>query len=112
MYLSKKLWVIAASASLALGLGGCAEKLIGVREGADQVALKEANQVTQCASKGKLTVSVLAEVGFITRRPEDVEANLLQLARNGAIDKGGDAVVKGNSSEYGKRTFEIFKCRP
>jgi hypothetical protein len=76
------------------------------------VSLAKASEVASCQSKGKVTVSVLAEVAFITRGPEAVEANLLQLARNAAVDGGGDTVVKGNSQEYGKRTFEIYKCRP
>lgn len=112
MQFSKKLFVITALAALLAGLGGCASKLIEVRKGSDQVSLADATQVARCQSKGKATVSVLAEVAFITRGPEAVEANLLQLARNAAVDGGGDTVVKGNSTEYGKRTFEIYKCRP
>ncbi len=40
-----------------------------------------------------------------------MEDNLVQMARNEAVSKGGDTVVKGNSLEYGKRSFEIFKCK-
>jgi hypothetical protein len=98
--------------ALSAGLGGCASKLIEVRPGSDLVTVADAKQVAGCQAKGKATVSVLSEVAFITRSPEAVEANLLQLARNAAIDGGGDTVVKGSSQEYGKRTFEIFKCRP
>lgn len=112
MQFSKKMWVITAMVPLIAGLGGCADKLIEVRKGSDRVSLADATQVGRCQSKGKINVSVLSEVGFITRSAEAVEANLLQLARNGAIDNGGDTVVKGNSTEYGKRTFEVYKCRP
>jgi hypothetical protein len=112
MQFSKKIGVITAILPLIAVLSGCANKLIEVRPGSENVTVAEASQVGSCQSKGKMTVSVLAEVGFITRGTEAVEANLLQLARNGAIDNGGDTVVKGNSSEYGKRTFEIYKCRP
>jgi Domain of unknown function (DUF4156) len=97
---------------LMLGLGGCASKMIGTREGADKVTVAEASQVASCQSKGKINANVISEVGFITRSAEAVEANLLQMARNSAVDSGGDTVVKGNSMEYGKRSFEIFKCRP
>lgn len=102
---------ISILATLAL-LSGCASKLIGERIGADLVEAKEASQVVSCKDLGKVNVSVLAEVGFITRRPEDVEANLLQMARNAAVDKGGDTVVKGSSNEYGKRSFAVYKCKP
>ena len=109
MQMTNKLWILAATAAL---LTGCASKLIEVRPGSETVNLAETSQVAKCQPKGKTTVSVLAEVGFITRRPEDVEANLLQLARNEAVKQGADTVVKGNSTEYGKRTFELYKCQP
>ncbi len=105
--------LLAITAVLALtALNGCASKLIEKRAGAENVAVLEASQVRNCQSKGNTTVSVLAEVGFITRSKEAVEANLVQLASNSAVDNGGDTIVKGNSTEFGKRTFEIFRCKP
>ena len=111
MQYSKITFIVVALAALLAGLGGCASKMIDVRAGSEQVALADASQVGSCQSKGKVTVNVLAEVWFVTRGPESVEANLLQLARNAAVDAGGDTVVKGSSMEYGKRTFELYKCR-
>jgi len=97
---------------LIAGINGCASSMIDVRKGSEKVSLVDVSQVDSCLSKGTTTASVLAEVGFITRSDEAVEANLLQLARNSAVDAGCDTVVKGNSTEYGKRTFAIYKCRP
>lgn len=108
MKLSKPLLITILALPL---LAGCASRLIGERIGADLVEVREPAQVTGCKDLGKVTVSVLAEVGFITRRPEDVEANLVQMARNSAVDKGGDTVVKGSSGEYGKRSFDVYKCK-
>lgn len=93
-------------------LSGCASSLIGVREGAERVSLADAKQVAACQSKGKTIVSVLARIGLNDRDAEDVEANLYQLARNNAVDAGADTLVKGESTTFGKRTFEMFKCRP
>ena len=97
---------------LILSLGACASHLIDVRSGSERVSVADANQVTKCESKGNLTGSVLTEVGLFTRSVEAVEANLLQLALNGAVDKGGDTVVKKDTTRYGERTFDIYKCRP
>lgn len=98
---------------LVAGISGCASSMIEVREGSDRISLADAGQVGSCQTKGKVTVSVLAKVGiFMTRSEADVEANLLQLARNNAVDAGADTLVKGDSQELGKRTFEMFKCRP
>ncbi|MFZ5567318.1 MAG: DUF4156 domain-containing protein [Pseudomonadota bacterium] len=95
----------------ALLLGGCSSTLIGERIGADQVVLADATQVSKCKSLGRTTLSVLSSLGPITRSAEAVEDNLLQMARNEAVDKGGDTVVKGASMEYGKRSYEIFRCK-
>ena len=111
MQYSRITFIVVALAALLSGLVGCASKMIDVRAGSEQVAVMEASQVGSCQSKGKVTVSVISEVWFVTRGPESVEANLLQLARNAAVDAGGDTVVKGSSMEYGKRTFELYKCR-
>jgi len=110
MKFSKKTYAIFML--LTIGMSGCASSLIGVREGADRVSLANATQVTTCQSKGKTIVSVLTVIGFINRSEEDIEANLYQLARNNAVDDGADTLVKGESQVLGKRTFEMFKCRP
>jgi hypothetical protein len=109
MQFKKGILAIVAIVPLFAGLSGCAHNIfIGVREGADQVTLAEANQVGGCQSKGPVIISVFAKY----RIEKDVEANLLQVARNEAVDAGADTVVKGDSPEFGKRTFKLYKCRP
>jgi hypothetical protein len=109
MQFSKGILAIVAIVSLFAGLGGCAHNIfIGVREGADRVSLAEANQVANCQSKGATIISIFAK----GRIAEDVEANMYQMARNNAVDEGADTVVKGESLEFGKRTFKLYKCRP
>lgn len=112
MQFSKGILVFIVAAPLLAALSGCSSTLIGVREGSDRVSLADASQITACQSKGKTIVSVLAKVGFITRSADDVEANLYQLARNDAVSDGADTLVKGESKEFGKRTYDMYKCRP
>lgn len=100
------------AALAALVLAGCSSRMIGTREGAEEVVLADATKVAHCKTLGKTTVSVMSSVGPITRSAENVEDNLVQMARNDAVSRGGDTVVKGNSMTYGTRTFEIFKCKP
>ncbi len=111
MQFSKKMTGLVVLGLVAAGLTGCASSMIGERVGADQVVLAKDTEVTKCKSLGRSTLSVLSSLGPITRSAEAVEENLLQMARNEAIDKGGDTVVKGNSLEYGKRSYEVFKCK-
>jgi hypothetical protein len=113
MKFSKGMFVIAIIVPLIAGLNGCSSSMIGVREGSDQVHQADAILVGGCQSKGKVNVSVLTKVGVLFgRSSEDVEANLLQMARNNALDAGADTLVKGESQEFGKRTFEMYKCQP
>ncbi len=93
-------------------LSACSSVIIGKKEGFDHVSLANANQVANCQAKGKINMSVIAKIGRIPRHLEDVEANLLQMARNNAVENGADTLVKGESKELGTRTFELYKCRP
>lgn len=92
-------------------LVGCASRMIEVRPGSVNVNLQNSNNVSSCKSMGKVTVSVMAEFGFYTRSADDVEANLLQMARNSAVDSGADTVVKEDMTEYGRRVFALYKCQ-
>jgi hypothetical protein len=111
MHFSKGVLVTGAIVSL-LVASGCASTIIGSREGVDRVSLADANQVASCQPKGEEIMSVLAKILFLPRSAEDVEANLYQVARNYAVDHGADTVVKGESKEFGTRTFAFYKCRP
>lgn len=109
MKFTKPIFTIALATPLLAALSGCAYNVfIGLHEGAERVSLAEANQVAECQAKGGVTVSVFAK----GRIEKDVEANLFQMARNSAADAGADTVVKGESPEFGQRTFKFYKCRP
>jgi hypothetical protein len=112
MQLSKIILVSTLALPMMVGMAGCSSAMIGKNPGSDRVSLADASPVGGCQSKGKTIVSVLAKIGFIDRAPEPVEDNLYQLARNNAVEAGADTLVKGESKEFGTRTFEMYKCRP
>lgn len=107
----KKSLYLSLNCLLLLMFVGCASNMIETRPGAETVDLQSASNVASCLSKGRVTVSVLAQVGFYTRSADVIESNLLQMARNSAIDGGADTVVKEDMPEYGRRTFALYKCR-
>ena len=109
MQFVKKFIVITATAT---SIVGCASAFIDVKSGSENISVLEAQQVAACELKGKVTSSVLSKAGFISRSVEGVEENLLQMAKNSAVEDGGDTLVKGESTEFGKRTFSIYKCKP
>lgn len=108
MRFSKEMLAIVVIVPLLAGLTGCASSLIRAREGAERVSLAEANQVGNCQSKGGTIISVFAK----GRSATAVETDMYQMARNNAVDAGADTVVKGESTEFGRRTFHLYKCRP
>lgn len=112
MKLPARIFFISVFAASVSGLSGCVNNLIDKRHGSERVVLVEASQVADCKSKGETLVSVLPTIGFINRPAEAIEDNLLQLARNDAVDSGADTLVKGESKESGKRSYKMYKCRP
>jgi hypothetical protein len=93
-----------------LALQGCSSAFVEQRPMAWQVAVMAADQVSRCDSKGGTLVGVAAYVWIVKRSDEAIEENLLQLARNAAVDAGGDTLVKGDSPSTGRRNFAIYKC--
>lgn len=112
MKISGKMIVVSTFMVMVSGLGGCASKIIGERPGVERVSLADASQVANCQSKGEDTVSVLSKIVGLNRSTEEVEGNMYQIARNYAVDIGADTVVKGESKQFGERTFKLYKCRP
>ncbi len=90
---------------------GCANTFLKPAEGSERVLLLSANQVTSCKSLGKISVNVVTKVGLYTREADAVEANLLQLGQNNAIELGGDSLVKDTTPEFGKQVFAVYKCK-
>ena len=109
--MQERRFAVTALASSVLLLGGCASSYIDVRTGSDRVSVAPANRVSHCKPVGRTTVSVTARVGIYNRSIADVDADLLQLARNDAVDIGGDTVVAGERPDVGKRIFLVYRFR-
>jgi DTW domain-containing protein YfiP len=92
-------------------LSACANTFLKPAEGSERVLLMKPNEVTHCQSLGKVSVNVLTQVGIYHRDATAVEANLLQLGQNNAIELGGDTLVKDETPEFGKQMFAVYKCK-
>lgn len=91
-------------------VAGCASSFIDVKEGTDKVNVSTADKVAGCESKGTVTSSVLSKVLFVSRSVESVEENLLQMAKNAAVEAGANTIVKGDAPKYGERSFSLYQC--
>mgnify|MGYP003346894698 FL=1 len=82
-----------------------------VKAGAEKVSVATSGQVSSCESKGTVTASVLSKVLFVNRSIEGVEDNLVQIAKNSAVDFGANTIVKGESKKIGERRFSLYQCK-
>jgi len=63
-----------------------------------------------CTEVGSVTTTVKAKIGFINRSEEKVNKELITLARNEAVQIGGDTVTAEKPAVDGRRAFIVYKC--
>ena len=91
-------------------LGGCA--LVNLTDAGAGVRLAKPDAVAACTNLGRLTASVIHEVGFLPRHPDAVQDNLNVTARNSAAGMGADTIVPASAIQEGKQTFDVYRCTP
>jgi len=110
---TQSLTIAAALATTTLLTGALSAcSWVALSPGADAVRVATAADVAQCKPRGSTTVNVLGKVGPIDRNPATVEGELAMLARNSALEIGGDTVVAAGPVEDGKRKFDVYRCAP
>lgn len=78
--------------------------------GADKVLILPLERVKNCTEIGQTKVQVLDRFGFLARRGASVETDLQRVAKNNAIDMGGDTVAALTDVVNGRQTFGVYKC--
>lgn len=76
----------------------------------EKVRVLAAHEIEHCRNLGALTSTVTDRVGVILRSREAVADDVLQNAKNGAADMGGDTLVPTSIVENGKQTFSVYRC--
>lgn len=74
------------------------------------VAVANPVNVRGCENVREVTVSVTSKVGFINRNQNKVATELTNLARNEAVNFGGDTIVPSSAIANGRQSFEVYKC--
>ena len=100
--------LIALLPAVAALASGCA--LVSVTEAGAKVRLTAPEAVVACTGLGRITASVVHEVGFIPRHPDAVQDNVNVTARNSAAGMGGDTIVPVAPLADGKQTFDVYRC--
>ncbi|WP_455220662.1 DUF4156 domain-containing protein [Kaarinaea lacus] len=76
----------------------------------ESVMVRSIEQVADCKKTGRTTVMSKSKVIGVKRDQETVKKELETLARNAAVDYGGNTVVPTSEITDGKQTFDIYKC--
>lgn len=91
-------------------ISGCAN-WVKLEPGAENIRLVGPEHVTACERVGQATTSVRERVAAYQRKPGKVEEELANLARNSALEIGGDTIVTDGPVNDGQRRFLIYRCR-
>ncbi len=77
----------------------------------EQVDMATMDAVADCKRIGKTTVSTLSKLAGMDRHRESMQDELNKLARNSAVDLGGDTVVPLSPIEEGRQVFAVYNCK-
>jgi hypothetical protein len=81
------------------------------KPGTSKVTLVQLSHVANCQSIGTTSSQVKDKVGFIHRDEDKVTEELLTLAKNSAVEMGGDTLVAESGPIDGAQKFRIYKCQ-
>jgi hypothetical protein len=76
----------------------------------EKVRVLSVTEISSCKKLGKTTVSLKSTIAGFERNEEKVKKELEILARNRAMDLGGDTVVPVSEISEGQQTFGVYRC--
>jgi hypothetical protein len=76
----------------------------------EKVRVLSSSEVGSCKKLGKTTTTLKDKIAGMSRSEAKVQKEMQVLARNSAVDMGGDTVVAVSEVKDGKQTFEVYKC--
>ena len=75
-----------------------------------KVRLLSPQEVGKCRYIGKVSSSVTASVGIVTRDEDVVREEIETNARNSAGSMDGDSLVSSSPIKDGKQSFDVYRC--
>jgi hypothetical protein len=78
----------------------------------EKVRILGADEVASCKRIGQTISTTAAKVAGITRHENAIRDELQSLARNSAINLGGDSIVPVSEISEGKQTYDVYRCVP
>jgi hypothetical protein len=74
------------------------------------VRLATASEVSNCSRVGRTNARTLSRVVVVERGGEQLQSELLTLARNEAGSMGGNVVVPESLIDKGQQSFGVYRC--
>jgi hypothetical protein len=105
---SRCAWRGAPALVLAAILAGCAATGGGAPE--DSVRVVTAEQLRGCTNVGSAHVSVVDNLAELQKVEGAVAGKLIALAKNSALQLGGNAIVEMTNIVDGSQSFAVFNC--
>ncbi|HFD79512.1 MAG TPA: hypothetical protein ENK05_03820 [Gammaproteobacteria bacterium] len=77
----------------------------------EEVRLATADEVRACSERGTVDVSVYDRPSELKRGEAALAGELLSLARQSAVQLGGDTLVPHGAIVDGSRVYGVYRCR-
>ncbi|MEA5445891.1 DUF4156 domain-containing protein [Gammaproteobacteria bacterium AB-CW1] len=100
-----------ATALIAMTFTVAACTWVRPESGTEGIALISEEQAEACERISSVEVSVLARVAGMDRHQDAVESDLITLARNHAVERGGDTIAALSEIDSGKQRYGVYRCR-
>lgn len=80
-------------------------------EGSKVALISESLATTaNCQRVGRTVSTSREKIGILERRDAKVASELLALAKDSAVEMGGNALVEEGAMKDGKQAFAVYKC--
>jgi hypothetical protein len=106
----KKIYIKLISIIIVLSLSACAG--VKLTHGGEKARVLSSGEVANCQKRGATTVKVKPTLMTVPRQPTVVAKELQILARNSAVNMGGDTVTPISKIDNGQQTFAVYRCIP
>jgi hypothetical protein len=77
---------------------------------ANDVQILKPHTVTGCERVGVTSASTKYKVGIVNRGKEKIEEEIQILARNRAVEMGGNVLVADSDITEGSQRFVVYRC--
>lgn len=70
-----------------------------------------ADTLRECEHLGRSTAITMDKILEVDRNAEKIKGELEALARNNAVEMGGDSIMAISQPKDGRQTFAVYRCR-